>query len=106
MLLCDKCHRLIDRVSPDDYPAATLNAMRASNVGQVAGLFASLRFPSSDMIVIGGNIVNQSVVFNQRLAEGDARREAAASNRAGATFRIQRERHGRRFCGALLGESV
>lgn len=69
MLLCDKCHRLIDRVSPDDYPAATLNAMRTANVGQVAGLFGSLRFPSSDMIVIGGNIVNQSVVFNQRLAE-------------------------------------
>ncbi len=69
MLLCDKCHRLIDRVSPAVYCKEKLNAMRAANVAQVKGLFSSLRFPSSDMIVIGGNILNQSVVFNQRLAE-------------------------------------
>ncbi|KWE64844.1 hypothetical protein WL77_20795 [Burkholderia ubonensis] len=69
MLLCDKCHRLIDRVSPDEYSAETLNAMRAANIAQVARLFSTLRYPSSDMIVIGGNIAGQTVQFDQRRAE-------------------------------------
>lgn len=69
MLLCDKCHRLIDRVSPDEYSVEKLKAMRESNIAQVARLFSSLRYPASDMIVIGGNIAGQTVQFDQRRAE-------------------------------------
>ncbi|WP_143026349.1 HNH endonuclease [Paraburkholderia fungorum] len=85
MLLCDKCHRLIDRVSPDEYSVDTLNGMRAANVEQVASLFRSLRFPSSYMIVVGGNILNQSVVFDQRRAE-EAMRAAKLRPAGGKPF--------------------
>ncbi|MFM0137763.1 HNH endonuclease [Caballeronia grimmiae] len=69
MLLCDKCHRVIDRISPKAYPADRLFAMRAANIAQVERLFGTLRYPSSDMIVIGGNISGQTVRFDQRRAE-------------------------------------
>ncbi|MFZ7320327.1 HNH endonuclease, partial [Comamonas jiangduensis] len=35
MLMCDKCHRLIDRVAPKRYSAAYLNEMRQRNVDEV-----------------------------------------------------------------------
>ncbi|AOJ94810.1 hypothetical protein WK22_17605 [Burkholderia multivorans] len=69
MLLCDKCHRLIDRVSPEEYSVEKLKAMREANIAQVARLFSCLRYPASDMIVIGGNIAGQTAQFDQRRAE-------------------------------------
>lgn len=69
MLLCDKCHRLIDRVAPDSYCADRLRAMREQNIVEVNRLLGTLRFPAARAIVIGGNIEGQNVGFNLRAVE-------------------------------------
>ncbi|MDM0103035.1 SAVED domain-containing protein [Variovorax sp. J22G73] len=69
MLLCDKCHRLIDRVAPDQYSADRLLAMREQNIAEVNRLLGALRFPAARAIVVGGNIEGQSVGFNLRAVE-------------------------------------
>ena len=69
MLMCDKCHRLIDRVAPARYDADCLNEMRQRNVDEVCRLLNTLRFPAAQMLVIGGNIEGQSFAFDERIAE-------------------------------------
>jgi len=69
MLMCDKCHRLIDRVAPDRYGVEFLREMRERNVAEVRRLLDSLRYPQAQMLVIGGNIEGQSFAFDQRVAE-------------------------------------
>ena len=69
MLMCDKCHRLIDRVAPDRYDVELLQEMRERNVAEVRRLLDILRFPAAQMLVIGGNIEGQSFAFDQRVAE-------------------------------------
>lgn len=69
MLMCDKCHRLIDRVAPKRYSADYLNEMRQRNVDEVRRLLNTLRYPAAQMLVIGGNIEGQSFAFDERIAE-------------------------------------
>jgi hypothetical protein len=69
MLMCDKCHRLIDRVAPLRYSRDTLVGMRRSNLAEVKRLLNSLRFPSAQMFVIGGSIEGQTFAFDERVAE-------------------------------------
>jgi len=69
MLMCDKCHRLIDRVAPARYDADLLNEMRQRNVDEVSKLLDTLRYPAAQMLVIGGNIEGQSFAFDERIAE-------------------------------------
>ena len=69
MLMCDKCHRLIDRVAPKRYSAAHLNEMRQRNVDEVHRLLNTLRYPAAQMLVIGGNIEGQPFTFDERIAE-------------------------------------
>ncbi|MBL0121589.1 MAG: SAVED domain-containing protein [Betaproteobacteria bacterium] len=69
MLLCDKCHRLIDRVDPQRYDARTLSDMREKNIREVNRLLNSLQFPAAHMIVVGGNIEGQVAGFNAEAAE-------------------------------------
>lgn len=69
MLMCDKCHRLIDRVAPARYDADHLNEMRQRNVAEVGKLLDTLRYPAAQMLVIGGNIEGQSFAFDERIAE-------------------------------------
>jgi hypothetical protein len=69
MLMCDKCHRLIDRVAPSRYDADYLNEMRQRSVGEVRRLLDTLRHPAVQMLVIGGNIEGQSFAFDERIAE-------------------------------------
>jgi hypothetical protein len=69
MLMCDKCHRLIDRVAPDRYDTPRLRAMRSANVAQVRRLLDTLRFPKAKMLVLGGNIEGQAFTFDERAAE-------------------------------------
>lgn len=69
LLLCDKCHRLIDRVEPDSYGVERLRRMRERNIAQVNRLLSTLSFPSAHCIVIGGNIEGQTARFDQRSAE-------------------------------------
>lgn len=69
MLMCDKCHRLIDRVAPARYGADYLREMRQRNVDEVQRLLNTLRYPAAQMLVIGGNIEGQSFAFDERIAE-------------------------------------
>ena len=69
MLMCDKCHRLIDRVAHARYDVECLNEMRQRSVVEVRRLLDSLRYPAAQMLVIGGNIEGQSFAFDERIAE-------------------------------------
>ena len=69
MLMCDKCHRLIDRVAPARYSADYLTEMRQRSVDEVRRLLDTLRYPTAQMLVIGGNIEGQSFAFDERIAE-------------------------------------
>lgn len=69
MLLCDKCHRLIDKIAPNEYGIEDLRKMREENVQEVNRLLSFLKFPEYQMIVIGGAIEGQPFVFNSRDAD-------------------------------------
>ncbi|MCW5626702.1 MAG: SAVED domain-containing protein, partial [Burkholderiales bacterium] len=69
MLLCDKCHRLVDREAPHRYNATYLREMRANSVAEVGRLLGNLSFASAQMLVVGGSIEGQVFGFDQRLAE-------------------------------------
>uniref|UniRef100_E1TJ83 SMODS-associated and fused to various effectors domain-containing protein n=1 Tax=Burkholderia sp. (strain CCGE1003) TaxID=640512 RepID=E1TJ83_BURSG len=64
MLMCDRCHRLIDRVSPDSFTVERLRAMRQAHVAEVNRLMEGLRFPAAQPVVIGGNIAGQYAQFD------------------------------------------
>ncbi|MCU4581181.1 SAVED domain-containing protein [Acinetobacter gyllenbergii] len=69
MLLCDKCHRLIDKIAPHDYSEKMLREMREKNVNEVKRLLNCLAFPEADALVIGGKVEGQSFIFNSIDAE-------------------------------------
>lgn len=69
MLLCDKCHRLIDRVEPGLYTAEKLRAMRARNVADVKRLLAGLRYPAAEPIMLIGNVTGQPHHYSKRNVE-------------------------------------
>ncbi|MDO9177680.1 MAG: SAVED domain-containing protein [Agitococcus sp.] len=69
MLLCDKCHRFIDRVDPKGYTRERLTQMREDNIQEVNRLLSSLTYKSTEMLVIGGNISGQNFHFDRRVAE-------------------------------------
>lgn len=69
MLMCDKCHRLIDRVAPARYSADYLTEMRQRSVTEVRRLLDTLRYPAAQMLVIGGTIEGQAFAFDERVAE-------------------------------------
>lgn len=60
MLLCDKCHRRVDKVAPFEYTADRLNEMRAKSVLKVKGLLDSLKFRTATPVVFLGNISGQA----------------------------------------------
>ena len=69
MLLCDKCHRLIDKIAPNEYGIEHLRKMRAENVQEINRLLSFLKFPEYQMVVIGGAIEGQPFVFNSQDAD-------------------------------------
>jgi hypothetical protein len=69
MLMCDKCHRLIDRIAPERYTVEVLREMRSKSISEVRRLLECLRYPAAKMVVIGGNIEGQAFAFDERLAE-------------------------------------
>lgn len=69
MLLCDKCHRLIDRVAPQDYPADMLFEMRRHNIDEVARLLGNLSYEAAQMVAIEEKIEGQGSGFNETTAE-------------------------------------
>jgi hypothetical protein len=69
LLLCDKCHRLIDRIAPHQYPRERLQNMRERNLASVERCLESLRYPLARVLVLGGNVQGQSAGFDERLAQ-------------------------------------
>lgn len=69
MLLCDKCHRLIDRIASNEYNVETLKRMLERNVREVDRLLGCLKMPDAEMMVIGGMIEGQPFRFDSRAAE-------------------------------------
>lgn len=69
MLMCDKCHRLIDRIAPTRYGVQRLREMRRKNLEEVQRLLGTLRFGSAQPVVIGGSIEGQPFVFDERVAD-------------------------------------
>lgn len=69
MLLCDKCHRLIDRVAPSAYSIEKLRAMRTRNVADVKRLLTGLQYPPAEPIMLLGNISGQPHHYPKRNVE-------------------------------------
>ncbi|MCX5545236.1 SAVED domain-containing protein [Paraburkholderia sp. CNPSo 3076] len=69
MLMCDECHRRIDRVDPDRFTVDILRNMRQDSVNEVKRLLDTLRYEEALPIVVMGNITAQSPRFIQRDAE-------------------------------------
>lgn len=59
LLLCDKCHRLIDKVAPEIYTVDVLQQMRRNSISNVKRLLATLRYPWVDRLYILGNVTGQ-----------------------------------------------
>lgn len=75
LLLCDKCHRLIDRVDPEWYTAERLSRMRERSVVEVKRLLDTLTYQESQILVIQGSIQGQVPAFDQRQAEASMWRQ-------------------------------
>lgn len=66
LLLCDKCHRLIDKVDPDSYPPDMLQQMRTDSINEVQRLLDTLRYPEVERLYILGNITGQMPQISDR----------------------------------------
>jgi len=66
LLLCDKCHRLIDKVDPDSYPTDMLQKMRTDSINEVQHLLDTLRYPEVERLYILGNITGQMPQVSDR----------------------------------------
>ncbi|HDR9355959.1 TPA: SAVED domain-containing protein [Burkholderia vietnamiensis] len=69
MLMCDECHRRIDRVDPDRFTVDILRQMRQDSINEVKRLLDTLRYEEALPIVVMGNITAQSPRFIQRDGE-------------------------------------
>lgn len=64
MLLCDECHRLIDKVNPAKYTVEVLRKMREASIDEVRRLLENLRYRSAVVIAIIGNVAGQPPQFS------------------------------------------
>ncbi|WP_254228687.1 SAVED domain-containing protein [Burkholderia gladioli] len=69
LLLCDECHRRIDREDPDRFTVAVLQKMREESIAEVRRLLTSLQYPEVVPVVLMGNVTAQSPHFVAREAE-------------------------------------
>lgn len=58
MLMCDKHHRLIDRISVREHSTEVLRAMRAEHVATVQNVLDCLKFPKTQAIALLANLGN------------------------------------------------
>ena len=80
MLLCDECHRMIDKVRPSAFSADMLNTMREENIGEVKRLLDSLQYPSTEIVAVIGNLSNQVGQFSMDDAHAALRSSRLRSN--------------------------
>lgn len=59
LLLCDACHRLIDRISPSEYPTEKLRTIRDASIAEVSRVLDTLRYREVKPYAILGNLGNQ-----------------------------------------------
>lgn len=59
LLLCDECHRLIDKVDPEKYTTAVLREIREKSIAEVSRLLDNLRYPAVETWAILGNVTGQ-----------------------------------------------
>ena len=64
LLLCDACHRRIDKVEPHAYPTHVLRRMREDNIAEVKRLLDTLRYPEVSTLAVIGNIAGQPAQFS------------------------------------------
>ncbi|MFM0619774.1 SAVED domain-containing protein [Paraburkholderia nemoris] len=64
MLLCDECHRVIDKVNPARYTVEVLRKMREDSIAEVRRLLDTLQHKQSEVIAIVGNIAGQPAQFS------------------------------------------
>lgn len=64
MLLCDECHRLIDKRDPAKYTVEVLRKMREDNIAEVQWLLGNLQHKPAEVIAIVGNIAGQPAQFS------------------------------------------
>ena len=69
MLLCDACHRLVDRIDPTYYTEEMLQGMRQRSVEGVKRLLDTLQYPDAEVVAIIGSIAGQVPQFNMHDAE-------------------------------------
>ncbi len=69
LLLCDECHRRIDRQDPDTFTVDVLRRMRQQSVAEVRRLLTALKYTEALPVVVMGNIAGQSPHFDAREAE-------------------------------------
>lgn len=63
MLLCDECHRMIDKINPAKYTVEVLRKMREDNLAEVARLLGNLQYKQADVLAFLGNISGQPAPF-------------------------------------------
>lgn len=69
MLLCDQCHRLIDKIDPARYTTEILRRMREESIAAVRGLLDTLHYEHAEVIAFIGNIAGQPGQFNMADAQ-------------------------------------
>jgi hypothetical protein len=66
LLLCDECHRLIDKTAVDKYTVDELRKMRSQSIQEVRRLLDTLQFPDAEVLYIIGNVTGQMPHISER----------------------------------------
>lgn len=69
LVLCDECHRRIDRTDPRRFSVDVLRKMRESSIAEVARLLSTLQYREAIPIVLMGRVFDQAPHYDQREAE-------------------------------------
>jgi hypothetical protein len=95
MLLCDSCHRLVDRVDPDYYTVEMLQKMRQRSVTEVRRLLDTLAYPDVEVIAVIGSVAGQVPQFSMREAESAlwGSQLRAARNEPEHLFHVGNQQH-------------
>lgn len=66
LLLCDECHRLIDKTAVTKYTVDALRKMRTQSIHEVRRVLDTLQFPDAEVLYILGNITGQMPHISER----------------------------------------
>lgn len=95
MLLCDGCHRLVDRVDPGYYTERMLQQMRERSTSEVRRLLDTLQYPEAEVVAIIGSVSGQVPQFNLQEAEQALWQShlRAARHRPEYLFHVDHQQH-------------